>query len=245
MTLPNPNVKFAKSNGIDLPIMTVYLVGRIAGNCMEQCLAWRKKLIKHYKNYKPIYSMPHVRHDYSVSERKLIGYESYPISFICPLNSGESKTADKLGLKSHIPRNLIYDKDILSLKTAGVIVANLDDFMEVGIEKELDSDGYSNEEINGGRIPLSNEELFHNFHKLKDAIKNRRPNLGSHYEVTVAIENRKPTILIAGNEHNKYILENHPFFSRASVIVLDVDELIEKKWLQTLYKAQAGAIYED
>ena len=30
--------------------MKVYLVGRIAGNCMEQCVAWRKRIVEHYRN---------------------------------------------------------------------------------------------------------------------------------------------------------------------------------------------------
>jgi hypothetical protein len=31
---------------------------------------------------------------------------------------------------------------------------------------------------------------------------------------------------------------------RASVIVKDADELLEKKWLQILYKSISGATYE-
>ena len=79
------------------------------------------------------------------------------------------------------------------------------------------------------------------FFKLQDKIKNRRPNLGSHFEVSVALYLRKPVILIAGNEHNKYVLENHPFFGRASVIVLNTNQLLKEKWIQVLYKAIAGS----
>ena len=201
---------------------------------MAQCLAWRKQIIDHYRNYKPIYDKR------STKKVPIIDhYESYPISFICPLNSGESKTADKLGLKSHIPKNLIYDKDILSLTKADIIVANLDDFMDIGIEDLLipnikfhETDHYSDYEINKA------------FFRLQEAILNRRANLGSHFEVSVAIYLRKPVILIAGNERNKYILENHPFFSRASVIVLNTEQLLKEKWIQVLYKAMAGSTGE-
>lgn len=213
----NPNVKIAKSKGVDIPLMYVYLVGRISGNCMEKCVAWRKEIIEHYRNYK--------------------GKGAYPISFLCPLNSGESKTADALGLKSHLPKNLIYDKDLLSLKTADVVVANMNDFMEDGIEDLMEHEyGDTVEDIGGSYVTA--------FFRLQDKIKNRRPNLGSHYEVTVAIENKKPTILIAGNENNKYILDNHPFFSRASVVVLNTKQLFEEKWLQVLYKSMSGSIGE-
>jgi len=231
----NPDFKFAKSKGIDIPTMYIYLVGKISGNCMEQCLNWRKQIIEHYRNYKPIYETYIPTSDVQrvtgiKEETKIIGYESYPISFICPLNSGESKTADKLGLKSHLSRNLIYDKDILSLHKADAIVANLDDFMEVGIEDILKMDcDYTEGD---------------DFRKLRDTILERRANLGSHFEVSVALYLRKPVLLIAGNERNKYILDNHPFFSRASVIVLDTDQLLREKWIQVLYKSMAGSTGE-
>lgn len=240
MTLPNPEIRFAKSKGIDLPIMKVYLVGKIAGNCMKQCLSWRKQIIDYYKNYKPIYDIPKFENG-KESKKIIVGYESYPISFICPLNSGESKTADNLGLKSHIPRNLIYDKDILSLTTAEVIVANLDDFMEVGLENILRPYSSQTNLIEEG---YTIEQIQSMFYLLNDSIVNRRANLGSHFEVSVALYLRKPVILIAGTERNKYILENHPFFSRASVIVLNTEQLLKEKYLQILYKSMAGSTGE-
>ena len=215
----NPDIKFAKSMGIDLPIMYVYLVGKISGNCMAECVSWRKEIIEHYRKFKKVDS----------------GYEAYPVSFICPLNSGESKTADALGLKSHLNKNLIYDKDILSLSKADIIMANLDDFMELGLEDELDI---------SGQISRGPTDFEKGFYKLQSAIINRRANLGSHFEVSVALYLRKPVILIAGNERNKYILDNHPFFSRASVIVLTTEQLLKEKWIQTLYKSMAGSTGE-
>lgn len=211
----NPEKRIVKSEGVDIPLMKAYLVGRISGNCMDKCTKWRKQITEHYMNYKD--------------------RGAYPISFMCPLASGESKTADALGLKSHLPKNLIYDKDILSLLKADIIIANLDDFMEDGIEDIILRD--ENEE------KFSEEMNFKDaFFRLHEKIKNRRPNLGSHFEVSVALYLRKPVILIAGNEHNKYILENHPFFGRASVIVLNVEQLLKEKWIQVLYKAMAGSL---
>lgn len=216
----NFDKKIAKSDGVDIPLMKAYLVGRISGNCMDKCTEWRKQIIEYYMDYK--------------------GRGAYPISFMCPLASGESKTADALGLKSHLPKNLIYDKDILSLHKADIIIANLDDFMENGIEDYLIPND-----------PLAFDEAISEppnfdyrkaYNILKEVILNRRPNLGSHFEVSVALYLRKPVILIAGNQHNKYILENHPFFGRASVIVLNVEQLLKEKWIQILYKAMAGSI---
>lgn len=211
----NPDKKIAPSKGIDIPIMYVYLVGKISGDCMDKCLEWRREIINYYSNYK--------------------SKGAYPISFMCPLNSGESKTADAMGLKSHLPRNLIYDKDILSLQKADCIVANLDDFMEDGIEDII---------LNEGEVFAENINYKDAFFRLHDKIINRRANLGSHFEVSIALYLRKPVILIAGNERNKYILENHPFFCRASVIVLDTKELLEKKWLNIIYKSFAGSTNE-
>lgn len=236
----NPEFKFAKSKGIDIPTMYIYLVGKISGNCMNECLSWRKQIIEYYRNYKPIFAQ---------DGTTIIDYEAYPISFICPLNSGESKTADKMGLKSHLSKNLIYDKDILSLHKADAIVANLDDFMEVGLTNALNVIGEVKESklINLRNVHgnyLSKEEILENYGKLQNAILNRRANLGSHFEVSVALYLRKPVILIAGNERNKYILDNHPFFNRASVIVLNTEQLLREKWIQVLYKSMAGSTGE-
>lgn len=219
----NPNKKIAKSEGVDLPLMRVYLVGRISGNCIDKCTAWRKQIINHYSKYRPIVN----------DEKQIVDYEAYPIAFISPLNSGESKTADSLGLKSHIPPGLIFDKDMLSLNSADIIVANLDDFMEYGIEDLMD-------EIYKG-VGMDYQSAFE---RLKKVIQTRRPNYGSMYEISIAMHLGKPVILIAGNEHSKYICENHPFLRRASVVVKDVDTLLKEKWLQTLYKSMAGSIGE-
>jgi len=90
-------------------------------------------------------------------------------------------------------------------------------------------------------IPQINFE--EEFFKLQEKILERRPNWGTDYEVSIAMYLKKPTILIAGNERQKAMLEKHPFMKRASVIVGSVDELLEKKWLNICYKSISGAIY--
>lgn len=235
----NPDIKFAKSKGVDLPLMYVYLAGRIAGECIEACLAWRKLIVDHYKYYKPI-----------VSQAEIVGYEAYPISFLDALNSKEADSIDKLGLSSAIPSNLIYDKDLLSVKTAHVVVANMDDFFEKGIEDLLNLDEYGDCWGKGqnnyvGTYIDSNDIKFwkQSFLRLQEKIKDRRPNWGTYSEVAWALYLNKPVILIAPNEKLKGMLEKHPFMKRASVIVGSVEQLLEEKWLSILYKSISGATY--
>lgn len=234
--LPNPNKKFAKSEGVDLPLMYVYLAGRIAGNCIEQCLEWRHKIIKHYRDYKPIYA-PEVNGLGIVLDTvELIGYESYPIAFLDALNSKESDSVDAKGLTSAIPPNLIYDKDMLSVKRADVVVANMEDYMEEEIKDILALTQMDFHE-------RDKSTLINYIIQLQDVIINRRPNYGTTCEVAWAFWLQKPVILIAGTRDRKDILTKHPFMKRASVIVETVEELLEKKWLQILYKSIASATY--
>ena len=208
----NPEKKLASSKGVDVPIMYVYLAGRIAGNCIDKCLDWRNKIVNHYSDYK--------------------GRGVYPISFLDALNSKESDSVDKLGLTSAIPPNLIYDKDLMSVRKADVVIAMMEDYMEEGIYK-LQSTTLD-----------SKDDLIKKNLALHKTIENRRANYGTTMELAWAILFEKPTILIAGTEQRKKILEKHPFTKRASVIVMDVDELLEKKWLNVLYKSMSGATYE-
>jgi hypothetical protein len=209
----NPKTKIAASQGIDIPFLHVYLAGRIAGNCIQECLAWRQQIVSHYRDYK--------------------GKGAYPIIFLDALNSKEADSIDKQGLTSSIPPNLIYDKDLLSVETADVVVANMDDFFEVNIPSAPDvirksPGGYYNFES-------AYEELY-------DKVLNRRENLGTICEVAWALYLKKPLILIVP-ERRRELFDKHPFMRRASVIVTSVDELLEKKWLQILYKSIAGATY--
>ena len=238
----NPTAKIAKSDGIDLPIMNVYLAGRIAGECMDKCLGWRDQLINHYRNYKPIYDQDETSANIDVLngkevlvfDRKIIGYEAYPIAFLCPLNSGENKSCDAKGLTSHIPPNLIYAKDILSLEKADVIVCNMEDYFEVGIEKDLRGPQF----MGDWNISDWQDAYF----RLQKQIINRRENFGTICEFAIALYLQKPVIIIVP-EARQETYRKHPFSSRASVIVTSVDQLIKEKWLNTLYKSMAGAIH--
>lgn len=210
----NPEVSLAKSQGIDLPIMYVYLAGRIAGECIDKCLSWRQQIVNYYRNYK--------------------GRGAYPISFLDALNSKEADSIDKKGLTSNIPPNLIYDKDLLSVEKADVVVAMMDDYFEEGLRSFLHSEGLEN---------IDKGDLIEIIKMFQEKIKNRRPNWGTDSEVAWALYLKKPLILIAGNDKQKEMLEKHPFMKRASVIVGSVEELLEKKWLQILYKSVSGATY--
>ena len=231
----NPYANISKSKGIDLPILKVYLAGRIAGNCIEACLKWRKDIINHYKNYE---------YNYEIND-----YDSYPISFLDALNSKESESVDEKGLTSAIPPNLIYDKDLLSIKCADILVCNMDDMLEEGIEDLLKIK--SNEKIDDGEIadvfdcnnpnniPVDFKQAFY---KLQDKLKNRRENFGTICEFAIAMYLQKPTILIVP-ENRKEIYMKHPFAKRASVIVTSTEQLLKEKWIEILYKSIASAIY--
>lgn len=230
----NPEKKIAKSSGVDLPIMYVYLAGRIAGNCIEKCIAWRREIILHYRNYKEV----------SVPDGHGLGFiksfEAYPIAFLDPLNSGEADSVDLLGLTSNIPPNLIYDKDELSVNRAHIVVANVEDYFEepisdlMNVSKDRVSEKFPFEDGNGGNWQEA-------FFRLQDSIKGRRENFGTISEIAWALKDRKPLILIVP-EARKEIYLKHPFAKRASVIVTSVSELLEKKWLNILYKSMAGAV---
>ena len=220
--LNNPDKKFAKSQGTDLPLMYVYLAGRIAGNCINECLDWRYRIINYYRDYK--------------------GRGLYPISFLDALNSKESDSIDAKGLTSAIPPNLIYDKDLLSVKRADVVVANLDDFLDINI-RDLLAIPTPDEYGNNCPYPYESFNFKEAFFKLRDTIVNRRPNYGTICEVAWALYLNKPIILIASDKKQKEMLSLHPFTRRASVIVDSVDTLLEYKWLNILYKSISSATY--
>ena len=209
----NPNKKIKESSGVDLPILYVYLAGRISGENIDLCLNWRNQIIQHYKNYKNSDS-------------------SYPIGFLSPLNSGEADTVDAKGLTSAIPPNLIYDKDLLSVERADVIIANMDDFFETDIQ-DLISENSEKE-----YAPMN---YIDGYRRLKDKILNRRENIGTVFEIAWAMYLQKPLILIVP-EKRKEIFMKHPFTKRASVIVTSVNQLLKEKYLQILYKSISGAV---
>lgn len=216
----NPEKQIAKSEGIDIPVMYVYLAGKISGNCINECLSWRKKIIDYYSDYH--------------------GKGVYPISFLDALNSKEADSIDELGLKSAIPPKLIYTKDMLSVKKADVLVVNMDDMMEVNLDF-LTYPHYTTKELDLN--DFKKEDLLKHIIKLENAIKNRRSNWGTTIEMAWALWLQKPIIVIAGSKRVKEMLEAHPFMRESSVVVENVDELLEKKWLQILYKSISSTIY--
>ncbi len=210
----NPKTKIAESSGIDIPILYCYLAGRIAGDCIDKCLAWRHKIVDYYKDYK--------------------GRGAYPIVFLDALNSKEADSIDKQGLTSAIPPNLIYQKDLLSVEKADIIIANMEDYFEVGIEKDIIGPTF----LADWKISDWQDAYF----RLQKKILNRRENFGTICEFAIALYLQKPIILICP-ESRREIYEKHPFAKRASVIVTSVEELLEKKWINILYKSIAGATY--
>ncbi len=44
----NPNIKLAKSKGIDLPLMYVYLAGFMSGAKLTETMKWRKYIRNSY-----------------------------------------------------------------------------------------------------------------------------------------------------------------------------------------------------
>lgn len=240
----NSEARILKSEGVDKPRMTVYLAGRIAGNCIEKCIGWRQELVNRYKNYKKVEEKCDQCDGYGFYRKQIAKidcekcnatgtysyYGSYPISFLCPLNSGEDKSVDAKGLSSSLNPNMIYDKDLLSVKHADVIIANMEDYFEEGLEEALNDNSH---DIIG---------LGKNYDSLKNAILNRRENIGTVMEVAWALYLQKPVILIVPEKRKENYIK-HPFTKRASAIVTSVDQLIEEKHLNILYKSIASAVY--
>ncbi|MCK9542115.1 MAG: hypothetical protein M0R03_08805 [Novosphingobium sp.] len=109
----NPNTKITKSKGIDLPLMYIYTAGFMAGEVQEQCLEWRKKIIKHFKYYK---------------KENETQWTSYPVVILDAYNGPEMDTIDAKGLTSNIPPNAIRDGDYLSVKKSDLLIINLDNY---------------------------------------------------------------------------------------------------------------------
>jgi len=217
----NPDQKYIHSNGVDLPILYIYLAGKICGQHIDKCLDWQYQIINTYKNYH--------------------GKGVYPISFLSALNSKESDSVDKLGLTSALDPSLIFLKDLLSIQTAHAIVANMDDFLMEGIEDllSINSSFYNNTKLS---TTMDNFDWKEAFFKLQERILNHRPNWGTMLEIGIAMYLQKPIVLIAINKTQAEMLRKHPFLKR-NTVVESVDELLEKKILNIIYKSISGAIY--
>jgi len=105
----NPNIEITPSRGIDLPIRYVYLAGYMSGEKLEETMAWRKRIRNYFRYWDGT-------------------NKAFPYAFLDPYNGNEGKSIDQKGLTSHIPPKAIIDSDLLSVKHADIIVANLDTF---------------------------------------------------------------------------------------------------------------------
>ena len=222
MNLPNPDIKFANSKGIDLPILTIYMAGKICGEHIDKCLNWQHTIVNTYRNYN--------------------GKGAYPVAFLSALNSKESDSVDKLGLTSTLDPSLIFLKDLLSIQKADALIANMDDYLEEGIEDLLKIDSpYEYKE--GSIYPYEDYDFRTAFFRLQERIVSHRSNWGTLLEIGFAMYLQKPVILIAANKRQEEMLKKHPFLKR-NTIVGSIDKLLENKIINILYKAISGAIYE-
>ena len=117
----NPEIKYAHSKGVDLPLMYVYLAGYMAGAKLKECTEWRKRIREHYRKWETISSK---KDTWAVETQDL----AFPIAFLDPFNGKEIETIDKKGLTSSFPPNSIVHSDYMSVCKADIIVANLDTF---------------------------------------------------------------------------------------------------------------------
>ena len=127
----NPDIKYAHSKGVDLPLMYVYLAGYMSGEKLEECTAWRKKVREHYRKWEETV----IGYDNVYSKLGAVtgvvantDYKAFPIAFLDPFNGKEIDTIDKKGLTSSFPANSIVHSDYMSVKKADLVVANLDTF---------------------------------------------------------------------------------------------------------------------
>jgi len=91
------------------PILTIYLIGLMNGEKLKETVGWRVQIRKHYENWKN-------------------SGQPYPCRFIDPYAGPELKTIDSKGFTSNIPGTAIVDGDMMSVKSADLLVANLDTF---------------------------------------------------------------------------------------------------------------------
>lgn len=134
----NPDIKYAKSKGVDLPLMYVYLAGYMSGEKLEECTSWRKKIREHYRNWEKIKKSEIQKLEYDPNNSSVCSlmpymptYEEilvFPIAFLDPFNGKEINTIDKKGLTSSFPPNSIVHSDYMSVNKADMVIANLDTF---------------------------------------------------------------------------------------------------------------------
>jgi nucleoside 2-deoxyribosyltransferase len=111
----NPEIKYAHSKGVDLPLMYIYLAGYMSGNKLYETTVWRKDIRNHYRNYEK-------------DENGQI--VAFPFVFLDPYNGKEFKTISGDGVTSHIPPTAIRKADKMSVKKAEIVIANMNTFGE-------------------------------------------------------------------------------------------------------------------
>ena len=86
--------------------MKIYLAGFISGTHIKECAEWRIKIREYYTR------------------------KAWPIVFLDPLNGKEFAEITEDGLKSDVPAEAIFDRDLMSVKQADLIIANMETFGE-------------------------------------------------------------------------------------------------------------------
>lgn len=111
----NPNIKIAKSKGIDLPLIYIYVAGYMCKNKLKETTQWRLDIRNYFKYY----------------EKDCFNeWLSYPCSVLDPYNGKEFESISSDGVTSHIPPTAIRKADKMSVNKADIIIANMRTFGE-------------------------------------------------------------------------------------------------------------------
>ena len=86
--------------------MKIYLAGYISGKHIKKCAEWRIKIREHYNR------------------------KCWDIKWLDPLNGKEFAEITEDGLKSSVPAEAIFDRDLMSVKEADLVIANLETYGE-------------------------------------------------------------------------------------------------------------------
>lgn len=109
----NPDIKIAKSKGIDLPLLYLYVAGYMSKDKLKETTEWRLGIKNYFKYYE------------KDEENEWV---SYPCSVLDPYNGKEFESISNDGVKSHIPAMAIRRGDKMSVKKADIIIANMNTF---------------------------------------------------------------------------------------------------------------------
>lgn len=111
----NPNTKIARSKGIDIPFIYIYVAGYMSKNKLKETTQWRIDIRNYFTHY----------------EKDEFGnWVSFPCGVLDPYNGKEFKTISGDGVTSHIPPTAIRKADKMSVKKADIVIANMSTFGE-------------------------------------------------------------------------------------------------------------------